>query len=86
MKKLLFKVIQLVTFNYYFKARKKNTLLILMFHRVNDNHSTFYCPMPVKAFKELCEFVKARYEVINIIAKSPAFLQWQTSNLILFIK
>lgn len=66
MKKILFKLLQLITFNYYFKAREKNTLLILMFHRVNDKRSTFYCPMPVKAFKELCEFVKARYEVINI--------------------
>ncbi len=66
MKKILFKLIQLATFNYYFKAGEKNSLLILMFHRVNDSRSKFYCPMPVTAFKALCEFVKERYEVINI--------------------
>ncbi len=64
MRKLVFSILKIVTFNYFYKRKQKNSLLILMFHRVNDERSTFYCPMPVDAFRQLCEFIKANYEVI----------------------
>lgn len=66
MKNFLFTLIQLLTFKYYYQRRKKKSLLILMFHRVHDQRDIFYCPMPVKAFKELCQFVNAHYSVIHI--------------------
>lgn len=65
MKKILFALLRILTFNYFFERSKKNKLLILMFHRVNDENHKFYRGMSTKAFKDLCVFVKANYSVIN---------------------
>ena len=65
MKKLIFSLLRVLTFDYYFQRSKKNTLLVLMFHQVNDNRTNFYPAMSVKAFSDLCQFVKAHYEVIH---------------------
>ena len=56
----------MLTFNYYFQRKRKNTLLILMFHQVNDKKTTFYPSMPIAAFKDLCYFIKKHYSVIKL--------------------
>jgi peptidoglycan/xylan/chitin deacetylase (PgdA/CDA1 family) len=64
MKKILFTTLRLLTFNYFLK-RKKNSLVIFMFHQVNDNKTTYYPAMSISAFKNLCVFIKKNYTVIN---------------------
>ena len=64
MKNKIFRIIRFLTFNYYPFRFKKNSLLILMFHQVNDNKSKFYSAMPIKTFEILCEFIKKHYDVI----------------------
>jgi peptidoglycan/xylan/chitin deacetylase (PgdA/CDA1 family) len=66
MKRIFFNLLKTFSLNYYFKRKKPNSLLILMFHRVHDKRSAFYCPMPVAAFRDLCVFIRDRYEVIHI--------------------
>ncbi|HMK03129.1 MAG TPA: polysaccharide deacetylase family protein [Ferruginibacter sp.] len=66
MKRIFFTLLKALSLNYYFKRKQANTLLILMFHRVNDTGSPFYCPMPVNVFRDLCAFIRERYEVIHI--------------------
>lgn len=65
MKKKLFHILQIFSFNYFFQRRQNNKLLILMFHQVNDKNQRFYPGMSTKAFKELCLFIKNNYTVIN---------------------
>ena len=64
MKNKIFRIIRFLTFNYYPFRFKKNSLLILMFHQVNDNESKFYSAMPVKTFEQLCVFINQHYDVI----------------------
>tara|TARA_Y100000385_G_scaffold277360_1_gene324232 strand:+ start:4801 stop:5787 length:987 start_codon:yes stop_codon:yes gene_type:complete len=65
MKNYFFTFLRLITFNYFFERRKKNKLVIFMFHRVNDEKHVFYRGMSIKAFKNLCVFIKNHYSVIN---------------------
>ena len=65
MKKLIFWLLRVLTFNYYFQRKQKNRLLVLMFHQVNDKKTTFYPAMSVQAFSDLCHFIKSNYEVIT---------------------
>ncbi len=65
MKQLIFHLLKAITFNYFKKRNEKNTLLILMFHQVNDKKTTFYPAMSIKAFKGLCQFIKKNYVVIH---------------------
>jgi peptidoglycan/xylan/chitin deacetylase (PgdA/CDA1 family) len=66
MRKFFFKTLRLLTLNYYLKRKQKNTLLIFIFHQVNDKKTTFYPAMPVSAFSKLCQFVNNNYEVIPL--------------------
>ncbi len=65
MKDKLFYLIRLLSFNYFPFRFNKKSLLVLMFHQVNDKKTLFYPSMPVHAFKEMCQFVKKHYEVIH---------------------
>lgn len=65
MKNKLFFLIRLLTFNYYPFRKKKNSLLVLMFHQVNDKHSLFYPAVPTHVFKEICLFIQKHYDVIH---------------------
>jgi peptidoglycan/xylan/chitin deacetylase (PgdA/CDA1 family) len=65
MKNKLFYLLRILTCNYYPFRSKRNTLLVLMFHQVNDKNSLFYPAMPVQVFKELLEFIDKYYEVIH---------------------
>lgn len=65
MKKKLFYLLRILTFNYYPFRCKRDTLLVLMFHQVNDKNSLFYPSMPINVFKELCQFVNSHYEIIH---------------------
>lgn len=65
MKDKLFYLIRLLSFNYFPFRFNKKSLLVLMFHQVNDKKSLFYPSMPVHVFKEMCQFVKKHYEVIH---------------------
>jgi len=66
MRKLFFAALRLLTLNYYFQRKQKNSLLILMFHQINDKKNTFYPAMSVTAFSQLCRFIKSNYAVIHL--------------------
>lgn len=65
MKNRLFLLIRLLTFNYFPFRKRKNSLLILMFHQVNDNNPLFYPSVPISVFREICHFFDKYYEVIH---------------------
>ena len=46
-----------------------------MFHQVNNSKTDFYPAMPVNAFKDLCEFIKANYSVIKLSEIQSHFLK-----------
>ena len=64
MKNFLFCVVRLLTFNFFLEKTKKNRLLVLMFHQVNNKNSIYYKGMPTNVFKELCLFIKKNYVVL----------------------
>ncbi len=66
MKPSFFKVIRFLTFDYSIQRNKKNSLLVLMFHQVSDVKRSYYPAMPLKAFEELCCYVKKHYTVLDI--------------------
>lgn len=66
MRKLVFKILQLISFNYYFQRTKKNRLFILMFHQVNDKKTNFYPAVPVVVFEKICQFLSKHHVVIHI--------------------
>ncbi len=45
--------------------RQKKSILVLMFHQVNNDKALFYPAVPVHVFKEMCEFVQKYYEVLH---------------------
>jgi peptidoglycan/xylan/chitin deacetylase (PgdA/CDA1 family) len=59
-----FRLIRLFTLNYL-PFRKKNSLLVFIFHRVNNDNSIFFRAVPITAFEEMCLFLKSKYEVIH---------------------
>lgn len=64
MKELLFYVLNILFFNYFLEKRKRNRVLILMFHQINNKNLNFYKSMPTNVFKELCLFIKKNYAVL----------------------
>jgi len=76
MRKIVFQILKIISFSYHFK-KKKNSLLILMFHQVNNKTSVFYPPMPISVFKELCIYIKSNYEIIT---PSSIKIHFQASN------
>lgn len=42
-----------------------NSTIVLAFHRVSDEFSPAYPPMPVKVFDKLCRYLKRNFEVIH---------------------
>ena len=64
MKSILFYLIKILTINSSLEKTKNNSLLILMFHQVNDKNHNFYKAMPTTVFKELCLFIKKNYAIL----------------------
>ncbi|MFN5443941.1 MAG: polysaccharide deacetylase family protein [Crocinitomicaceae bacterium] len=60
----IFRLIRFLTLNYK-PFRKKNELLTVLFHQVNDNPFTFYPAVPTKVYQETCLFLAKRYEIIH---------------------
>jgi peptidoglycan/xylan/chitin deacetylase (PgdA/CDA1 family) len=60
----LFRFIRLLTFNYL-PFRKKEELLVLLFHQVNDKSLQFYPAVPTKVYQEICLFIANYYEIIH---------------------
>lgn len=65
MKNNIFRIIRKLTLNYYPFRKDKNSLLILIYHKVNDDKVTFFPAVPIKAFEETCLFLKKHYQVIH---------------------
>jgi peptidoglycan/xylan/chitin deacetylase (PgdA/CDA1 family) len=61
---LIFRLIRLLTLNYR-PFRKKQELLVVLFHQVNDKPLTFYPAVPTKVYQEMCLFLKKHYEIIH---------------------
>ena len=66
MREKAFQLIRFLFLNYFFQRTRKNQLLILMFHQVNDSNRTFYPAMPISVFKKICEYINSYYEVIHV--------------------
>jgi peptidoglycan/xylan/chitin deacetylase (PgdA/CDA1 family) len=62
--KLIFKILRILSYNYK-PFRKKNELLTVLFHQVNDNPFTFYPAVPTKVYQETCLFLAKYYEIIH---------------------
>lgn len=60
----IFRLIRFLTLNYK-PFRKKNELLTVLFHQVNDNPLTFYPAVPTKVYQETCLFLAKYYEIIH---------------------
>ena len=60
----IFRFIRFLTLNYK-PFRKKNELLTVLFHQVNDNPLTFYPAVPTKVYQETCLFLAKYYEIIH---------------------
>ena len=60
----IFRLIRFLTLNYK-PFRKKNELLTVLFHQVNDNPFTFYPAVPTKVYQETCLFLAKHYEIIH---------------------
>ena len=65
MKKSIFRLIRKLTLNYYPFRKNHDSLLILIFHKVNDDQDLFFPAVPVKAFEETCAFLQQYYEIIH---------------------
>jgi peptidoglycan/xylan/chitin deacetylase (PgdA/CDA1 family) len=61
---LIFRLIRLLTLNYL-PFRKKEELLVMLFHQVNDKSLQFYPAVPTKVYQEMCLFLKKKYEIIH---------------------
>ena len=62
--KYIFRLIRFLTLNYK-PFRKKNELLTILFHQVNDKPLTFYPAVPTKVYQETCLFLAKYYEIIH---------------------
>ena len=60
----IFRLIRFLSLNYK-PFRKKNELLTVLFHQVNDNPFTFYPAVPTKVYQETCLFLAKYYEIIH---------------------
>jgi peptidoglycan/xylan/chitin deacetylase (PgdA/CDA1 family) len=49
----------------YRPFRKKDELLTVLFHQVNDSPLTFYPAVPTKVYQETCLFLAKYYEIIH---------------------
>lgn len=65
-RQLFFASLRICMLNYTFLRKRRDSLTIFMFHRVNDGAYDFYPAMSVKAFTALCKYIKKHYEVIKI--------------------
>ena len=61
---LIFRLIRLLTLNYR-PFRKKQDLLIVLFHQVNNNPHAFYPAVPTNVYQEMCLFLNKHYEIIH---------------------
>ncbi len=71
---ILFFFIRILTLNYKF-ARKKNTLIIFVFHKVSDLKTTFHSPLPVETYEKLVLFLKKYYNIIHVKDISSYFFE-----------
>ena len=53
-----------ITLDYKF-LRKKDKLLVLVFHKVSDSKSAYHSPMPINTYNKICLFIKKHYNVIH---------------------
>ena len=72
---IFFYILRKLTFDYYPLRKNKKSLLVLMFHQVNNRHTNFYPSMPVDVFRNLCLFFKKHYEIIHISEVEEYFKQ-----------
>ena len=71
----IFYLLRKLTFDYYPFRRNKKTLIVLMFHQVNNFENDFYPSMPIEVFRNLCGFFKKHYEIIHITEVEAYFNQ-----------
>lgn len=54
-----------VTFEYKF-LKKRDNLLVLVFHKVSDINSIFHSPMPIETYKKICLYLSKHFEFIHL--------------------
>jgi peptidoglycan/xylan/chitin deacetylase (PgdA/CDA1 family) len=50
----------------YVQKRKSNSIQILSYHRINDEHDPFFPALPVQTFAKQMEYVAERYYVLRL--------------------
>lgn len=65
MRKLFFKTLRVVSCDYFFQKRNSNVLHIALFHRVSNEKTRYYPPMPTKVFDDLCAYFSRNFSVIR---------------------
>ena len=66
LRRLFFKSLRASSLNYFSYSHKNGFLYILVFHRVNDDNSSFYPAVPTSAFEGICRFLSKKFKVISI--------------------
>jgi peptidoglycan/xylan/chitin deacetylase (PgdA/CDA1 family) len=83
MRKIIFNLIEILTFNFYFQRKKNRRLYILMFHQVSDEQKIFYRPTPVAVFEGICKFLAANHKVIHLADVSDHFKKSDKSAVVI---
>ena len=73
MKKILFKILQIILLNYHFQKKRPNILYILVYHQVNNQKRKYYPAVPINAFENMCRFLSRNLKVIHISEISAHF-------------
>lgn len=55
-----------ISFDYLPFRNKKNSLLIVIYHQVNDKKNTYYPSVPTPVFYKTCLFLKKYYSIIHV--------------------
>jgi len=64
-RKLFFKTLRFFSCDYFLQKRNPNVLYIALFHRVSNEKTYYYSPMPAKVFDDLCAYFSRYFSVIR---------------------
>jgi peptidoglycan/xylan/chitin deacetylase (PgdA/CDA1 family) len=63
---LIFFILRKITFDYLPFRKSKKSLLIVIYHQVNNDTKLFYPSVPTSVFYKTCLFLKKHYELIHV--------------------
>ena len=63
---LIFYLLRKITFDYFPFRSNTKTLLVVIYHQVNDDSTLFYPAVPTSVFYKTCLFLKKHYSIIHV--------------------